>query len=253
MHPFPYKIHRKHIAFMVSLACILLWGVLCSAVFAEAPHSGKPEYVPLVGIPYAQNASGKGLANYLNSIYVLTMILGGIIAVIRIMIAGVKYSFSDIVTDKEQGKKEIKGTLFGLAILLVPFIVLSTIYSGADGKSGLTNLNILGGVDRINLSSQPSTGVSTNPDAITRPEDIKVNTAEQQLNYTSKEVDTGTKDQFGAPITLRVYDSTDAKAFCAGKNGSFVEISESAGKCTFLETSKPEDSLGGQGGSIPGA
>ncbi len=93
-------------------------------------------FVPLAGIPGVAPSSG-GLADYLNKLYIFLIVVGAVFGAIKISIAGAKYALSDIITDKASAKKDIQGVLLGLAILLIPYIVLSTIYSG------LTNLNIL--------------------------------------------------------------------------------------------------------------
>jgi hypothetical protein len=99
-------------------------------------YAGQYEYQPLVGLPQL-DGQGKSLSSYFNQIYIATIAVGAILAFIKISIAGVKWSMSDIVTDKSDAKKDIQGALLGLAILLIPFIVLNTIYDG------LTKLNIL--------------------------------------------------------------------------------------------------------------
>lgn len=116
------------------------------------------EYAPLIGIPQLEQASGKGLVDYFNSIYLLTIAIGALLAVVKMMIAGVKYSFSDIVTSKEEAKQDIFGVLLGLAILLIPFIVLNTIYPG------LTSLDILKTSEQntVVLSSSNQTAPSGN-------------------------------------------------------------------------------------------
>lgn len=98
--------------------------------------SAQATFVPLAGIPGVTPSSG-GLADYLNKLYIFLIVVGAILGAIKISIAGAKYALSDIITDKASAKKDIQGVLLGLAILLIPYVVLSTIYSG------LTNLNIL--------------------------------------------------------------------------------------------------------------
>jgi hypothetical protein len=67
----------------------------------------------------------------------LLIVIGALIGVVKIVFAGVKYSLSDIITDKHDAKEDIMGVFLGLVLLLIPFIVLNTIYPD------LTNLNIL--------------------------------------------------------------------------------------------------------------
>lgn len=113
-------------------ASALLFAVIPSFAFA-----GEGGFVPLVGIP-GIDVSRVNLVGYLNALYILCISIGALFAVVKIGVAGAKYSMSDIITDKESAKKDIYGALLGLAILLATYVVLYTI----DPR--LTNLNILG-------------------------------------------------------------------------------------------------------------
>ncbi len=132
----------------MSIFVVFLFLLFVSNASAQAP-----QYVPLVGIPNVP-AGTNSIPTYINAIYLLTITLGSLYGVLRIAWAGVKYSLSDIVTDKETAKKDIKGVLLGLAILLIPFIVLRTI------NPNLTSLNILQSARQTNLNV-PSQGDPT--------------------------------------------------------------------------------------------
>ena len=97
---------------------------------------GADEYVPLAGLPKLAS-QGTGLGGYVNQLYIFLIVVGSILAAVKISLAGFKYALSGIVTDKEQAKKDIRGVLIGLAILLLPYIILSTI------NSTLVNLDVL--------------------------------------------------------------------------------------------------------------
>ncbi|MCR4285696.1 MAG: hypothetical protein NUW00_02245 [Candidatus Kaiserbacteria bacterium] len=128
--------------------------MLCSSLifyfllvsFAEAAG----EYIPIVAIPGLNNQKIASLPEYINKIYFFTITIGALYGVVKIAFAGVKYSMSDIITSKESAKEDIKGVLLGLAILLIPFIVLRTI------NPELTRLDVLSSVsvkNKINLIS----------------------------------------------------------------------------------------------------
>jgi hypothetical protein len=138
---------RARIGIVESITFILSLLVL---FFVSAEFTHAQGYTPLAGLPQVQGQN-QGLAAYFNRLYMVTIAVGAILAFLKISIAGVKYSLTGIVTDKEDAKKDIKGALFGLAILLIPFIVLNTIYPG------LTNLNILNNAVRLTPTpaSQP--------------------------------------------------------------------------------------------------
>jgi hypothetical protein len=132
--------------------------------------TAEAQYIPLVGLPQVQG-SGQGLAGYFNQLYMVTIAVGAILAFIKISIAGVKWSLSDVVTDKSSAKNDIRGALLGLAILLIPFIVLNTIYPG------LTSLNILQNATSVKITppAASDTGqtygqpISVTPDTPTTP------------------------------------------------------------------------------------
>ena len=116
---------------------VALFFVSSSTIAYAATSQG---YVSLSGIPkLTQAANQNDLGGYLNTIYILIVGLGSLLAVIKIALAGVKYAMSDIVTNKSDAKDDIYGALLGLAILLLPYIILSTIYPN------LVNLDFLKG------------------------------------------------------------------------------------------------------------
>ena len=126
----------------ISVYCLLLIS------FAEAAT----QYVPIVGIPGLTNQNTASLPDYINRIYFFTITIGAMYGVVKIAFAGVKYSMSDIITSKESAKEDIKGVLLGLAILLIPFIVLRTI------NPELTRLDVLSSVkNKIPMSGAPAT------------------------------------------------------------------------------------------------
>lgn len=128
----------------VGLTRVLMFVILALAtlpLFASAENT----YVPLVGIPGVSNTGEGDLAQYFNRLYVLTISIGAIIAVVKIFMAGIKWSMSGVITDKASAKADIRGALLGLAILLIPFIVLNEIYPG------LTNLNFLKNANSIKV------------------------------------------------------------------------------------------------------
>lgn len=129
--------------FFLSSALVFLGGISFS--FAAT------EYVPLVGIPGLTDIQGpKTIPQYINTIYILTITIGALAGVMRIAWAGVKYSLSEIITEKESAKKDIRGVLLGLAILLIPFIVLNTI------NPDLVNLDVLKGAKTLTPTPYPT-------------------------------------------------------------------------------------------------
>ncbi len=145
----------------------LLYGIafLCCMLLAPMAHAS--EFVALQGLP-GVNVTPANLAEYLNGIYYLLIGVGTLMAVIKIALAGVQYAMSDVITDKSGAKKDIEGALLGLAILLLPFVILNTIYPQ------LTSLDILKNLTPINVAPMPANNAPSNqaaqcPSAPTQP------------------------------------------------------------------------------------
>lgn len=102
---------------------ILLAGI---ALLTLPTLAAAQSFQPLVGIP-GMGTGPMTMADYLNSLYILAISLAAIFAVVKIILGGVKYMFTDIVTQKGDAKKDIQGALFGLLIVLAAALVLETI------------------------------------------------------------------------------------------------------------------------------
>ena len=92
-------------------------------------------YQAMVGIPNVDE-NNLDIESYLGGIYWLAIFVAASLAVLKIVVAGVKYVGSDIVTSKETAKKDIWGALFGLTIVLAAVIILNTV------NDRLTNFDI---------------------------------------------------------------------------------------------------------------
>jgi hypothetical protein len=141
---------KRILTFFGVTTCTLI-GFFALTYFA---HAADKTFTPLVGLPGLEDmSSNTSLPKYINAVYMTLIGLGALVGVVRISMAGVKYSLSDVVTSKEAARNDIRGVLFGLLILLVPFIVLNTIYPN------LTNLDVLSNLDwHVDLTSSGSGG-----------------------------------------------------------------------------------------------
>jgi len=117
--------------------------LLLLPVIGNAADSGG--FVPLVGIPYVQNQVSS-LGGYANALYFAAISIGAILAMIKIIIAGMKYMLSDIVTDKSKAKKDIQGALFGLILMIAAVLILTTI------NPNITNIKALEGISALDTS-----------------------------------------------------------------------------------------------------
>jgi hypothetical protein len=95
------------------------------------------------------SADRPDIVAYLNSLFAVALGLAAIIAVIKIIIAGVKYMLSDVVTNKASAKDDIKNALLGLIILLTVYLILYTI------NPNLTRLDIFTRLQQLPAVSAP--------------------------------------------------------------------------------------------------
>lgn len=116
---------KSNILFLIAFACIFLPFTTQAA-----------DFVNLVGIPGLNSNGLPNLNQYINALYRLSISIAALLAVIKIVIAGAKYMLSDIVTHKEDAKKDIQGALIGLLIVIGAIIILNTV------NTDLTNLDL---------------------------------------------------------------------------------------------------------------
>lgn len=109
------------------------------------------EYMPLVGIP-GIDPGAQNIEAYLNGLYLLAIGVAALIAVIKIILAGVKLMFSEIVTSREDAKKDMTGALLGLLIILAGVTILNEI------NPQLTNFTIFDAGDRIQVQGSRENG-----------------------------------------------------------------------------------------------
>jgi len=93
-----------------------------------------PQYTPIVGLPGVPTDAS--FDTYINALYGLSISIAALLAVIKIVIAGVKYMLTDIVTSKGAAKEDIKGALLGLLIVIGAVLILTVI------NPNLANVNI---------------------------------------------------------------------------------------------------------------
>jgi len=93
-----------------------------SFLILVAPTFVLAQYQPLVGIPGVNDT--QNFDEYLQAIYATAISLAALLAVIKIVIAGVKWMTTDIVTSKSAAKMDIQGAIFGLLVILGAVLIL---------------------------------------------------------------------------------------------------------------------------------
>lgn len=113
-------------------------------------------YSPLVGIPGVN--PDQDFNGYINTLYALSIGIAALLAVIKIIIAGVKWMMSDVVTNKMEAKEDIKGALLGLLIVLGAVLIITVI------NPDILKVNLQ--MNQIQTSGSASSVISpTNPTA----------------------------------------------------------------------------------------
>jgi hypothetical protein len=93
------------------------------------------EFIPLVELPGVIDPVSD-MSTYINALYALSISIAALLAVIKIIIAGVKWMVTDVVTSKGEAKKDIQSALIGLLIVLAAVLILTVI------NPDLVNVNL---------------------------------------------------------------------------------------------------------------
>lgn len=109
-------------------------------------------YETLINIPGVNPDDDFG--GYINSLYKLAIALAALLAVIKIIIAGMKWMMTDIVTSKQEAKEDIWGATMGLLLIISSVLLLGII------NKSLTNFDFF----NVNTGGSMSGSVPTYPD-----------------------------------------------------------------------------------------
>jgi len=128
----------KHILASLSICVLTIacFGIITPLAYAE-------EFIPLVGIPFIDTATNPSLPGYVNALYKAAISIAAFMAVVKIIFAGVKYMLSDVVTSKEDAKKDIRGALIGLLIVIGAVLILNTINPQLKGLKALDGPDVI--------------------------------------------------------------------------------------------------------------
>ncbi len=132
------RLPKKVVSIVVFVVPIIILIVTPALALANEP------FVPIVGIPGV--SATPDFNSYVNALYLLSISLAALLAVVKIILAGVQWMFSDVVTDISLAKQNIRGALIGLLIVMSAVLVLRTI------NPDLTTLKALGDRDDIKFS-----------------------------------------------------------------------------------------------------
>jgi hypothetical protein len=143
-----------YVLLLVVFFCVFFSVAYLPVAHAAAATDPQP-FIALSGLPGLDGQGTPNIPHLLNLLYVLAITVGGIIAVVKIAIAGTKYMLSDVVTDKGEARKDIEGALLGLAIILATTVVLKTIYPDLVNLDFLRNYSAVP-TDSITVTHSPA-------------------------------------------------------------------------------------------------
>lgn len=101
-------------------------GLVLGIILLPLVGYAQVSYVPLVGIPGITDP-GLNFNSYINALYALSISIAALLAVIKIIIAGMKWMLSDVVTSKGEAISDIKGAVFGLVVVISAVLILTVI------------------------------------------------------------------------------------------------------------------------------
>lgn len=113
-------------------------------------------FVPLAcyrGTPLQEVYQSNSLPKLLSGLFTVALSVGGIVAVIRLVIAGYHYMGSDMWSSKGKAKEIIQDVVFGLLLLLGTYLILYQI------NPCILNLDILQGFKGGQTCNYGSSGI----------------------------------------------------------------------------------------------
>jgi hypothetical protein len=104
-------------------------GAGTGAVRKQATSGGVLNYTPLEPLPGLENVqSGRlNFANLLESFFTILISIGGLLAVLMLIIGGITYMVSDVVHKKTAALKRIQAAIWGILLLVASWLILNTI------------------------------------------------------------------------------------------------------------------------------
>ena len=98
---------------------------------AVAPCTGPNcnlQYTPLEPIQgFTTGTANVNLASFINGLFTILFSIGALLAVGRLVIGGILYLTSEVVSTMDQAKKLMNSSLYGLMILAGSYLLLHTI------------------------------------------------------------------------------------------------------------------------------
>lgn len=119
------------------------------STIAADDNQDTQKFTPLVELPQITDEDAN-IQDYVNGLYTLSITAAVLLVIVKIIGAGAGYVMSDVVTTKEQSKKDIRNALIGLLIILAAVTILNEI------NPNLKRLDILSGVEGVTITGDNS-------------------------------------------------------------------------------------------------
>lgn len=143
--------------YFFSLALLLI------SIFFPTLTSAQIAYTPLIDLQGIVNINDTGFEAYLELLYILAISAAALIAVVRLMLAGLKYIGSEVITDIADAKKDIQNVLIGLGIILLATTILRTINPQLVNLAAIPNAPSYNDIyrPRVEVVRPPAVGEAT--------------------------------------------------------------------------------------------
>lgn len=124
----PVKKYRGRTSLLFFSLLFLAVTAVCVATNTIAFAQATPQpYVPLAPLPGTTDGGGATLQTYLPGMFKLAIGIAGVLAVIQIVIGGLQYMTTDIISSKSAARERITAAITGLLLALGAYILLNTI------------------------------------------------------------------------------------------------------------------------------
>lgn len=201
------------------------------------------EYKTLANIP-GINDPNLDFGSYINALYTLAIALAALLAVIKIIIAGIKWMMTDIVTSKQDAKNDIWGATMGLLLILAAVLFLSIInpdltdFNLFDSDAGTPSVVTLSHATYPANASKTYSAVANNASQKNLCETTYSGTwyggsgfmadGGPDIAYCETDKFTGNTSvrnkELGCPQSGGTYDCTSAKTECSDAGGTPTDV-----------------------------
>ena len=117
----------------------ILFTILIASALTGITALAAEGFVPIAPISSSEGTLNEqtSLPDYINIVFSLALTAGAVLAVIMIAVGGFQYMLSQTLPGQKDGRARITAALYGLAILLLVYLILWVI-----GGHGAVSLNI---------------------------------------------------------------------------------------------------------------